>query len=888
MKTISENEMYGPSCEECPLRGKEEPHLGVGNEEGAFMIVTDSPSSFKASYGKLYGRDAMNYLKSTIKNERLPMEEFNLVPCVRCTHNPDHYTAKERTQIRKCCRPYLEEAIAKQRPEVIIPLGAEPTRQVTGRAVKIMAVRGQPFRDEERDAVVLPMYNPTMPVLYPQHKALFEADMATLGRIVDNNYDLASSGKQSDTQYGFIDDLQFLIDARPKILAFDTENSGLRWFAPDAKVLTMQFCIEPGKAYMLAWDHKDAPIRSQRQRARLRKQLTQLLNLPGLKVVGQNAKYDKVYLEGVEGIKYKIGHDTLMLATLLDENASTKNLDDLTKRYVPDMAGYADHFNANVDKSDMASLPLDEDFLSYGCGDADATFRLFDVLYEMVSEDKGLLSHYNWVTIPGLNAFAPIELRGMFINEDDVDSFEQYMVEKLDADYRSLLAQVPKSIKRKHVAEYTKDPSKALSFTRPDFVRDILFTHKDGFRLTPKVYTKTTAKLEDEKRRVPSISTKDHLPYFYDIPFVQELSTYLKAVRILGTNIQGFKRKYIVDGKVRPTYAMHTAVTGRTSSEDPNGQNYPKRGELATRYRSLFVAPPGYVIIEADLSQAELRIAADMANDTTMLDIFRSKGDIHTATALLVMGITMPEFEAMSKEEQKLARFKAKAVNFGFIYGMWWRKFVGYAKTQYGVEFTDAEAKAIREGFFRKYSRLSSWHENAKEFARSKGYVRSYSGRIRHLPMIKSTDELIQGEAERQAVNSPVQEFGSSLGVMAMGRIEQEVDPQYFSLVGFVHDAIYAYVPEKYALWGAKLLKTYMETNPLEEAFGRVMRCPITADAAVGRNLGDMHEFGELPVDHSGRVRIDDYDLGRLWNEEKQKGIILCPQKIPPRNGKVT
>jgi DNA polymerase I-like protein with 3'-5' exonuclease and polymerase domains len=415
-----------------------------------------------------------------------------------------------------------------------------------------------------------------------------------------------------------------------------------------------------------------------------------------------------------------------------------------------------------------------------------------------------------------------------------------------------------------------------------------LFYHEDGFSLKPRVFTKTTAKLEDKNRRVPSTSTKDHLPYFFETcPFTYELSEYIKSARILGTNVKGFKKKYIVDSMVRPVYNMHIAVTGRTSSEDPNGQNFPKRGPIAMAYRKLFVAPPGYFVLEADLSQAELRIAGDMANDPVMIDIYRNRGDIHTATALIVMGTTMEKFRELDKKEQKDARTKAKAVNFGFLYGMGWRKFIAYAKTQYGVEFSEKEAQRIRVQFFQKYTHLSDWHKKMRAFAQTHKFIRSYSGRVRHLPMIDSQDEGVRSEAQRQAINSPVQEFGSSLGVMACGRLNEEVDPQYLSLVGFVHDAIYAYVPKQYLEWGAKTLRWYMESNPLEEWFNRKMRIPIVAEVGFGVNLSEIFEMGDFDIGEGGEVEVGSYDFTKLFSEDPSKALEVPRQRIPPNSGRL-
>ena len=870
---------YTSHCEECPLKGKADVNCGRGPEDARFLVVVDSPSAKPETYNRLMPQSSLGMFSKHAQAEQFRKDDFFFYPQIRCAFNPDDYTTKEKTLIQKSCRPHLVEQIRRQRPEVIIPLGGEPSKQVHGRAVKITKIRGMPVpHDDFKKTVVLPMLNPLQVVLYPQHEPTFKSDFATLGRLVDNDYDISATGTVSTGDYEFIDDLEFLIREKPSILAFDTENTGLRWYAPDAATLTMQFCIEPGRAYLLPWDHPDQP-QTGRAKARLKRQLRQLLQNPKTTVIGQNTKYDAVYTMAQTGIRFRIGGDTLMLATLMDENATTKNLADLVKRFVPEMGGYSDFFDSSVDKSKMRDVPLDDKFLQYGAGDADAVFRLHDVLYDEVAKDKKLLAHYNHVTLPGLNAFASIELRGQYVSPDEADKFEAFMEQKVAEQRESLLRQVPKSIKRAHV-------EKGVKFSRAEFLRDILFHHKDGFKLKPKVFTKTTAKL-DADRRVPSTSTKDHLPYFYDqCPFTFELAEHIKADRILNTNVKGFRKKYIVDDMVRPVYGMHVAVTGRTNSEDPNGQNVPKRGETAKAYRKMFVAPEGYFLIENDLSQAELRIAADMANDPTMLEIYRNKGDIHTATALIVMGVTMEQFKTLPKQAQKDARTKAKAVNFGFLYGMSWRKFIAYAKTQYGAEFTEREAQRVRTAFFAKYSNLLPWHAKMREYAHLHKFVRSYSGRIRHLPMIDSTDDGIKAEAERQAINSPVQEFGSSLGVMALGRMEQEIDPQYLQIVGFVHDAIYAYVPKKYVEWGAKTLRWYMETNPLEEWFGRKMRCPIVADAGFGTSLGSIHEMGSFDIPDDGLVTVGDYDFDALFKDSEEP-LYVPRQRIPPNNGRL-
>lgn len=874
-------------CEGCPIDGVSTPEGPIGEASAPYMVVTDVPSKFAIRQGHLISKGALKVLGAHFTEHGFRKGDFQFVPQVRCPYDADSYTTKEKRLIQKTCRAHLLDEIAECQPVCILPLGAEPTRQVMGRAVKISKVHGVSEYSEELEATVLPLISPAQVSMYPQHAPTFSSDVATLRRLEDNDFDRAAASSSMFGDYQIVEDLEFLIEQNPSFVFFDIEATGLEYFAegdsvrdydpaihtranfqPAAAILTMQFCVRPGEAYMLVWDHPEAPI-PMRRKAKIKDQIRRLLCREGVTVAGQNLKFDTTYVYAQTGIRIKIGSDTLMMAALLDENAISKGQDALVKRYVPDMAGYADEFNATVDKSRMWEVPLSK-LLNYGCGDVDSGMRLHDVLYDELSRDRKLLQHYNVVSLPGLNAFASVELQGIGIDEQALDAFEEVMAESVDTQYRELIAQVPRSIKRAHI-------DKGLKFSRGDFTRDILFYHKDGFRLKPKVFTKTTAKLAAD-RRIPSTSSKDHLPYFYDeCPFTMQLAQYVKDERLLGTNVRGFRSKYIHNGLVRPTYSMTTAVTGRTASENPNGQNFPKRGANATAYRRIFVPPPGYYVLEADLSQAELRISADMAGDRTMLDIYRNKGDIHTATALIVMQVTMEQFKALPKKEQKLARSKAKAVNFGFIYGMGWRKFIGYAKTQYGVEFSEEEAQRIRTQFFSKYSALPAWHEAMREFARRNKFVRSYSGRVRHLPMIDSEDEMVQAEAGRQAINSPVQEFGSSLGVMSIGRLHEEIDPRYLAPVAFVHDAIYCYVPKEYLEWGAKTLKWYMESNDIRGWFGVNMKCPIVADVAFGENFGDTYEMGEIDLDSP-------FDFSAMWGDYNGAPQLEIPDQIDPPN----
>lgn len=828
-------------CDGCMLECNRVPTRGQMNAD--LLIVGKPPQK----YAQIQQKEFLSSLSKAMLGRKLRAEGFDPREFVRhnsvsCMYDKDELTSQEIRSIKTQCRLRLLNVIRKQKPKVIIAVGAEATEQVLGRPVKITKVRGVPVFHAEHNCIVLPIQDPDQVWVYPQHEALLDSDLQVLRRLVLYDYDLERASKDVlGDNYKEVTDIQFLIDRLPNIVSFDVETLGLDWNRRGRKLISLQLCTEEGEAFIIPWDHPQRRL-PDRQKRKIKQQLRELLCNDWVEVVGHNLKYDLMWVWEVLGFKFRISHDTLMMLAIMDENLQNKDLDTAVKLFVPEMAGYADVFNSTYDKSRMDRVPWDA-LTEYGCGDVDAVLRLYSRLRSSIECDDKLWTHYQRVSIPGLNAFASMERVGLGLDETALDEFEEFMAQYVADLEARLLDMIPASIKRAHM-------DAGLSFTRAAFVRDVLFNHPDGFRLTPRVFTKKTQNMRDPSRRIPSTSSKDHLPYFFEeCEFTIHLAEWSKANRLLNTSVRRFREKYVNNGRIYPQYSLWTTVTGRSSSRNPNGQNIPKRGTYAKRYRKLFIPPPGYVLLEADLSQAELRIAGSMANDPTMIDIYQRGGDIHTETAAATMGMTVEAFRQLPEEEQRLARFKAKAINFGFIYGMGWRNFIVYAKTQYGVEFTDDEAQQIRDRFFETYGNLHSWHNVMREFAQRWKYVRSYSGRKRHLPMIDSDEEGVRGEAQRQAINSPVQEFASSLGVMAMSAIDEDIDPQYLQLCGFVHDAIYAYVPEEYVEWGAKTLKWYMENVPLKDWFDLDMPIPIKADVGFGFNAGETHEMGGLEYD---------------------------------------
>jgi DNA polymerase I-like protein with 3'-5' exonuclease and polymerase domains len=503
---------------------------------------------------------------------------------------------------------------------------------------------------------------------------------------------------------------------------------------------------------------------------------------------------------------------------------------------------------------------------------------------------------YRSVQMPALRMFFDMEETGLRIDTAKLGELGTMVREQRQELHNRLMREVPRAVRLKHA-------DKGLSFSRANFVRDILFS-EEGFALTPKVFTKSTRKLPEDQR-IPSISSKEHLPFFDDDPWVRDFIQHQKMAKMESTYVgtpggelipqrsktappkytapSGFWKYLSDEGKIHPSYFLHRTVTGRVASAYPNGQNFPKRGKLAKAFRKIFVPEPGWCFIQADLSQAEVRIVAWMSGDPTMLKIYREGGDIHSYTAASILGVGYTDFQSWKGSEEPLSaryrnmlpndiaadcttfgkffdykRFQAKAVVFGFLYGMGWKKFMSYAKTDYGITFNEQEARDIRATFFRTYSRVEPWHKSMTQFVNEHGYVRALHGSLRRLPNIFSPDDNTRSMTERMAINSPVQRFASDVGLMGMTRFFRDADPDIVRPSAFIHDAAAIMTRIEHKDEMASALKWYMQTPPLELWYGLKPPLPIVSDVEwSAESMGDLEEMKGLEAVRPSWFRPD-------------------------------
>lgn len=291
------------------------------------------------------------------------------------------------------------------------------------------------------------------------------------------------------------------------------------------------------------------------------------------------------------------------------------------------------------------------------------------------------------------------------------------------------------------------------------------------------------------------------------------------------------------DPRLYSTFRLAGTATGRLSSGGAEGSSGINLQQIPRdkRFKRLIQAREGYTLAELDYSQIELRVAAHLANEEAMLEIYMSGGDIHTATAIAVTG---------KESVEKSDRTKAKAVNFGFLYGMSSASFKDYARDSYGVTLTDEEAAEYRARFFDKYSALPVWHRKTKEAALKHGYVETLFGRRRYLDGLKYGKGADKGAALRQAVNTSVQSVASDMMILALGLIHRLIvcGPYDAKIVATVHDSVLLEISEDGAEAVARKAKYIMEHLPLSH-FGVKLNVPIEAGLSMGRRWGEMEEL---------------------------------------------
>ncbi len=518
-------------------------------------------------------------------------------------------------------------------------------------------------------------------------------------------------------------------------------------------------------------------------------QLKPILESASIGKIGQNLKYDYqvLFLHGVSlrGISF----DTMIASYLLRAD-DRHNLDSLALEHLNYRTiTFDDLVGTKQDRIDIRDVPI-ESLCDYACEDADITLRLANRFREQLRQ-SGMTELFENVELPLLTVLAHMELNGVTIDT-------------------SLLADMSKEIDRM-IDSLTRDihthAGSEFNINSTQQLSEILF---DKLKLTPVRKTKTgfstdvavLQQLEREHPIIPSILEYRQL--------AKLKSTYVDALPEL-INPR--------TGRVHTTYNQTVATTGRLSSSDPNLQNIPIRNELGRSIRGAFVAGgPDRAILSADYSQIELRIMAHISDDNGLREAFLAGEDIHLSTAAKVFNVELSE---VSREMRR----RAKEVNFGIMYG------IGPFGLGRRLDIGQREAKEIIDRYFDRFPNVRSYIDRTIAEVRRKGYVETLLGRRRYLPDINSRNNNIRGNAERQAINMPIQGTAADMIKAAMVGIHRELEQRALksTMILQVHDELV------FEVRNAELdeVRSIVQSN-MKEALP--LSVPLQVDIGIGAN----------------------------------------------------
>ncbi len=515
---------------------------------------------------------------------------------------------------------------------------------------------------------------------------------------------------------------------------------------------------------------------------------------PNVQKIGHNLKYDATVLARAGAPVRGIAFDTMIARWLLQSAERALGLKDLAYFELGiQMTPITDLIGKGKNQLSMADVPVDR-AAPYACADADVSYRLAQK-FEGQLRAEGLWDLFSRVEMPLLSVLERMEEAGITIDVPYLKSMSADLAEKI----QDLETRIYEEVGHQFNLNSTQQLSRVLY---------------EELRLPTGRKTQTGYRTDAD--------TLDELRPFH--PIVGMILDYRQLIKLKSTYVDALP--LMVNprtGRVHTSFNQTGAITGRLSSSDPNLQNIPVRTDLGKQVRRAFtVGSPGNVLLTADYSQVELRILAHITRDANLMESFRQQRDIHAATASQILGVPLDQVTA---DQRRIA----KTVNFGVLYGM---SEFGLA-SQLGL--ARSEARAFIENYFARLPTVAEYLDSTKKQAAEQGFVTTLLGRRRYIPEINTPNWQIRSQAERTAINMPIQGTAADIIKVAMIRIDralQERDLRAKMLLQ-VHDELVFEVPEREVDEVRSLVVDLMEN-----AFPMIV--PLRVEAKTGKNWQDL------------------------------------------------
>ncbi|HUI45533.1 MAG TPA: DNA polymerase I [Nitrospirota bacterium] len=573
---------------------------------------------------------------------------------------------------------------------------------------------------------------------------------------------------------------------------FDTETTSLDPL--QATLVGISFSMASQKAYYLPLGHEYPGAPNQLTTDYALTAIKPIMENPTIKKIGQNIKYDLLVL-GSYGIAVQgISFDTMIASYLLNPGKASHSLDAIALEYLNyKTITYAEVTGTGKKQISFAAVDV-KTATDYSGEDADIALRLKQKLAPILQE-QNLDKLFHELEMPLMEVLAEMERAGVKIDPVVLNA----MSLKLEREISSI---------EKTIYELA---GMTFNINSPKQLAEILF---GKLQLAPLKKTKTGFST--------NVDVLEELAHLHPLP--AEILKYRTLAKLKSTYVDALPAMINPrTGRLHTSLNQTVTATGRLSSSDPNLQNIPIRTEVGREIRRAFIAEPGASLLSADYSQIELRILAHMSRDPALIRTFQEGEDVHTRTASEIFGLSPNEITPEMRR-------KAKAVNFGIIYGI---SAFGLAQD---IGVSNNEAKRYIDSYFSRYPLVREFIDRTINDAKTKGYVTTLFGRRRFIPEMASSTASVRSFGERTAVNTPIQGTAADLIKLAMIHIQSELKQQKLrsQMILQVHDELVFEVPDDEIQIMKQLVKERMEG-------ALALSIPIKVDMGVGRNWDEAH-----------------------------------------------
>jgi DNA polymerase-1 len=793
------------SCYNCDLcNGVKTPFIQAdGPIDAEVLIAGEAPGGDEDSQGKPFVGRAGKLLREGLLQlpQNIKVRITNIVKC-----RPPGNRNPKASEV-KACWPHFEDEI-REMPnlKLIVAVGNISLKAILG-TTGITKESGHEFTYGKYKV---------MPILHPAYILRNQEELKTFYDHIDR-IPIILSGQLTDPKdkgvYTVIKTIEQWRAFKSAVLyshlknkfAYDIETNGLNPFAPDMVIKCIGFSTAPRIAYVLPItqikttvmeEHEvsvNVPVWTAKEWDELYLDLKYLFESKRIGKMGQNIKFDNMWMKQILKIDVKSSMwDTKIAEFLLPKSGST-NLKDMAWKYSR-LGGYENKL------PDKPHLVDGQELWDYNAIDTDLVSRIQPEQSKRM--DPGLQNVMKTLMMPVSDVLCRLEAKGILIDEAKVNAADGLVAAQIS----TLLSQLQKEMS---VAAYVKVSGEMFNPNSHTQLREILYKYEG---LTPFKFTDKTGQPSTDQEVLEKYKDTSNLcKLLYEYSLYNQMSkTFIKELRDYMTP----------DNRIHTQYWLTETVTGRTSSRKPNLQNIPKGDKDIVAIRNCFIADPDYVLAEFDFNQHELRVMAELSGDDNLKKALLS-GDVHTATTANILGINP---QNVTSEQRRLI---GKTFNFGIIYGM----------SPWGIKerlgCSEDQAKNYLAKFFMAYWKVQEWMNKIRDYVNQNGYVYSMTGRRRRFPSWEALEE----KNFREAINFPVQSLASDILLYSLIGIDLLLTGRKSFLTLEVHDSIVCNIhrSELDLIGQIKdvMLSYFQDYLP-------DFKMPLEVDVAIGPNWGEL------------------------------------------------